>query len=137
MSEHARVMHSDGYWRQYEIKIAFDKPTEVVGVVEALRETRNKPSDPWTPRLAIRQDDGILVIVDAYPTRLLAELVLARPAVGDRVRIRYLGEDTKAAPGLNPVKRFAVDVKRAAPPGPGDGTDVRGSASDNATGAGQ
>lgn len=138
MSAHARAMESDAYWRQYEIKIAFDKPTEVVGTVEALRETRGKPSDPWTPRLAIRRDDGVLVIVDAYPTRLLAELVLAKPFIGDRIRIRYLGEEAKAPAGMNPVKRFTVEVKRQEAPGPRGGTDedIRGGASENAPGTG-
>lgn len=137
VNEHARVMDGDGYWRQYEIKIPFDRPCEVVGTVEGLRETRAKPADPWTPRLAVRQDDGVLVIVDAYPTRLLAELVLNKPFVGDRVRIRYLGEDKKAAPGLNPVKRFTVEVKRAgSSQPPGDGTGPSGEVrTENAPGA--
>lgn len=120
VSEHARLMESAGYWQQFEIKVVFEKPLEIVGVIEALRETRAKASDPWTPRLAIRQDDGVLVIVDAYPTRLAAELVLAKPYIGDRVRIRYLGEEEKSAPGMSPAKRFTVDVKRAngsQPPG--------------------
>ena len=109
---HADAMDAAAYWRAYEVKIAWERPMEVVGTVEALRETRAKVSDPWTPRLAIRQDDGVLVIVDAYCQRLLAELVLAAPAVGDRIRIRYLGEDKRSAPGMNPVKRFSVQVRR-------------------------
>lgn len=120
---HVEDMDAVAYWRAYEVKIAWEKPTEVVGTLEALRETRPKASDPWTPRLAIRQDDGILVIVDAYQQRLLAELVLAKPAVGDRIRIRYLGEDKKAAPGMNPVKRFSVQVRPGSQaPGRADGT---------------
>ena len=112
MSRHAEEMDAAAYWRAYEVKIAWDQPREVKGTVEALRETRAKVTDPWTPRLAIRQDDGVLVIVDAYQQRLLAELVLAKPAVGDRIRIRYLGEDARSAPGMNPVKRFTVEVRR-------------------------
>lgn len=116
MSRHADAMDAAAYWAQYEVKIAWDSPKEIVGTVEALRETRAKASDPWTPRLAVRQDDGVLVIVDAYQQRLLAELVLAKPVVGDRIKIRYLGEDAKSAPGMNPVKRFNVRVQRAGSP---------------------
>lgn len=112
---HADAMDAKQYWAAYEVRAAWEKPpTEIVGTVEALRETRAKPSDPWTPRIAVRLDDGVLVIVDAYQQRLLAELVLAAPAVGDRIRIRYLGEDKKSAPGMNPVKRFSVEVRRGA-----------------------
>lgn len=131
MSRHAHEMDAVAFWRAYEIKIAWEKPIEVKGTVEALRETRAKVSDPWTPRLAIRQDDGVLVIVDAYQQRLLAELVLAQPAVGDRIRIRYLGEDKKAAPGMNPVKRFSVQVRSqdSQPPGTSGSGEVPGESS--------
>jgi hypothetical protein len=133
VSRHADAMDADAYWRAYEVKIAWEKPMEVIGTVEALKETRAKPGDPWTPRLAIRQDDGILVIVDAYQQRLLAELVLARPAVGDRIRIRYHGEDKRSAPGMNPVKRFSVQVRREGSQTPerADGTSGE-TASENA-----
>lgn len=114
---HAEQMDAAAYWRAYEVKASWEKPTEIVGIVEALRETRAKVTDPWTPRLAIRQDDGILIIVDAYQQRLLAELVLAAPAVGDRIRIRYLGEDKSSAPGMSPVKRFSVRVRPSQPLG--------------------
>lgn len=131
MSRHAEEMDAVAYWRAYEVKIAWEKPGEVIGTVEALRETRAKVSDPWTPRLVIRQDDGQQVIVEAYQQRLLAELVLAKPAVGDRIRIRYLGEDKSAAPGMSPVKRFAVSVRRADSQPP-DGTEKPDEASENA-----
>lgn len=121
---HAEMMEAAGYWRAHEIKIAWEKPIQVVGTVEALRETRVKPTDPWTPRLAIRQNDGVLVIVDAYQQRLLAELVLAKPAVGDRIRIRYLGEDERSAPGMSPVKRFTVEVRREGSQPPGEPPDT-------------
>lgn len=121
MIRHANEMDAVAYWRNFEIKMAWDKPNqEVLGTVEALTETRNKVTDPWTPRLAIRrQEDGVLVIIDAYQQRLLAELVLAKPVVGETIWIKYLGEDERAAPGKNPVKRFKVKIDRdsSQPPG--------------------
>lgn len=108
-----RAFDAVAYWRQYEVTRDFagkpypDPAGHVKGTIEALREAKNTDG-AWVPRLAIRQDDGILVLVTAHQSRLLAELVLSGPAVGDRIEIRYLGPDDRAAPGMSPTKRFAV-----------------------------
>ncbi len=141
MTGHADAIDAVAYWRAYEVKMAWEKPgQEILGTIEALRETRAKPSDPWTPRLAVRLADGVLVIVDAYQQRLLAELVLAAPAVGDRIWIKYLGEDTRAAPGMSPVKRFKVKVQAAdsqPPDGAGSGQSGDSAGPENVPEAGK
>lgn len=125
MMGHAEQMDASAYWRNYEVKASWEKPDTVLqGTVEALRETRSLPSESWKPRLIIRRHpDAVLVTVDAYQERLLAELVLHKPMVGDKIRITYLGPDKRSPAGRDPVKRFRVEVWPQNPQPPVDGTE--------------
>lgn len=110
--EHAAAMDANAYWHQFPITIDWTVEGQtIIGTIEHLGETKHR--DEWSPRIHIRQDDGILAIVTAYQTRLLSELVRLAPKVGDRIRIRYLGDNDKTAPGMAPTKQFAVALKPA------------------------
>jgi hypothetical protein len=122
------------YWKRWPTPLTFTEiGDEATGVIVALGDLKEK----W-PEIHVRQADGIVRIVRVTQARLhelLGELI---PCVNDRIRIRYTG-DGKAMPGMAPAKQFTVEIKRAEDPGPGDGTDkgIRGSASENVTGAGK
>lgn len=120
MTDHAAEMHAAGYWRQFTATMDFLEPGEtVVGTIEHLGEVKTR--DGWLPRLHIRQDDGVLVYVNCGPKRLIAELIRLQPKVGDRIKIRYLGDEERSAPGMNPVRRFAVAVRPAGAPAEAEG----------------
>lgn len=111
VDRHSAAMDAAGFWRQFPATVAFVEPTVIVGTVEALNEI--KVRDEYLPKLRIRQDDGVVVIVTAGQARLLAELVRLKPAVGDRITITYIGEAGRAAPGMNRTKEFTVEVQPA------------------------
>jgi hypothetical protein len=111
-AQHERAAQQ--YWLQFNSTLDFLEPgDEVVGVLEGLYEV--KLQGEYVPRLKIRRDDGQGVFVIAGQKRLLAELVRHRPVVGDRIRIRYVGEE-KAAPGMSPTKLFLVAVNKPGSP---------------------
>jgi hypothetical protein len=110
MSRHADAMDAAAYWRGFPVTAHFTEPCEIVGTLIELAEHRTR--DEVIPKLRIQQDDGVIVIVIAGPTRLQSELVRHAPAVGDKVKIVYTGEAAKAAPGMNPTKEFTVAVRR-------------------------
>ncbi len=110
-SRHAAAMDATNFWRQFPATVAFVEPRTVAGTLEALNEV--KVREEYLPKLRIRQDDGVVVIVTAGQARLLAELVELKPAVGDRITITYIGEAGRAAPGMNRTKEFTVEVERA------------------------
>lgn len=89
------------------------------------------------PVMHIQTADGLVRIVRVTQVRLHERLADLNPNLGDRIWIRYDGPAPKAAPGMTPTKEFTVEVRRPKDPGPGDGPDkgIRGSASDNASGA--
>lgn len=119
-------MDAHHYWRQFPIRVYWDTPKEIVGTVLHLGEQRAK--DGYLSVLTLQLEDGTRVEMLVTQTRLLAELVDKKPAVGDKVKITYTGEAAKAAPGMNPSKEFTVVVKRASPL-PGARTETaRGSA---------
>ena len=137
------------WWSNYEADVVFETPWFLKGVVEALREVKNRDGD-WVPRVAVRgelaaQEDQFtgaekLLLVTAHPSRLRAELILAAPAVGDRIWITYLGEDDRSMPkGYSKTKRFQVIVKPpASPPPPApDGTSGKVAPTDNGSEAGK
>lgn len=99
------------YWRQFPVTAHFLEPTEIVGTLIELGEHRTR--DEVIPKLRIQARDGTIIIVIAGQTRLQAELVKHAPAIGDRIKITYTGEATRAAPGMNPTKEFTVEVRRA------------------------
>lgn len=113
-SRHADLMHATEFWRQFPATIAFVEPIQIEGTLEELREVKLR--DEYLPKLHIRQDDGVLVIVTAGQARLLAELVRLKPVKGDRITITYTGEASRAAPGMNRTKEFTVVVKPRQPP---------------------
>jgi len=112
-SRHAAALDAAGFWRQFPATVSFVDPIRIAGVIESLNEVKIR--DEYLPKLRIRQDDGVLVIVTAGQARLLAELVRLKPAVGDRITIDYRGEADRAAPGMNRTKEFTVTVDP--PPG--------------------
>jgi hypothetical protein len=103
-----------GYWSQFIATASFLEPCEITGILEGLETF--KSSDGPAPQLLIRTPIGGLVKVNVVQEQLLYKLQLEAPEVGDRIRIRYLGEAEKAAPGMSPTKRFSVEVRRAEKP---------------------
>lgn len=107
---HAHKMDAYHYWRQFPVHVHWDEPIEVVGTLEAILE--QKTPEGTIPRLKIRADDGTLQVVLAAQTRLMNELIRQAPIVGDRIKIAYLGEADRAAPGMSRSKAFKVAVRR-------------------------
>ena len=61
------------------------------------------------PQLTVRLDDGTDRIVSASQAQLAARLKELRPAVGQKVRIVYTGDERRE--GGKTLKLFTVDVK--------------------------
>lgn len=134
MTRHVDAMDAVGYWREVVTTFYFDKPgDQIAGTILELVSTRGKP-DP--PTIKIQTKDGDVWIIPAHQARLRYELKRARPAVGDRIRITYNGEATKAPAGLSPTKDFAVEVRRPASQPPA-GTEKPGEASENGSEVGK
>lgn len=126
----AHEMDAAHYWRQFRVNAYFDKPGEIIGTVRRL--TEEGTGENRAPKLVLELDDGVIVNVVARQARLVAELVDKKPVVGDRIRIRYHGEASRAAPGMSKVKEFTVQVRRAeAPAGSGGGHPGGTSATDS------
>lgn len=90
------------------------------------------------PVLHIKEPTGMVRIVRITQVRLHEQLVDLDPDLGDRLWIRYDGEEDKAMKGHNRAKKFTVEIRRAKDPDPSGGTDngIRGGASENVTGVG-
>ena len=113
----------------------FDTPgDELAGALVWYGPPNPKPDD--APLVRIQTKEGRLHEITVSQERLKAELCRLAPAVGDRLRIIYDGEAEKAAPGMNRAKLFTVEIRRQGPQAPG-GTEVRGSASENASEPGE
>jgi len=70
--------------------------------------------DPY-PLLTIRQDDGTELAVHAFHTVLKNELIRQRPKIGERIGIKYLGEQpTKPGSKFKSFIGYKVKVDRAA-----------------------
>lgn len=99
------------YWKRWPVPFTFTAAgDEATGTIVGLGDLKEK----W-PELHIRQADGLVRVVRVTQVRLhelLGELI---PCVGDRVRIRYIGDAPKAAPGMSPVKEFTVEIRRQDP----------------------
>lgn len=115
-------MGAPEFWRQFPATISFLEPCTIVGTVERLSAFENR--DGGFPQVHLRLDNEMGVIVNVTQARLLAEFVRLLPDVGDRIRIRYTGQSSKAAPGLSPTKEFTLEVQKAGsqPQGRPDGT---------------
>lgn len=119
MSRHAELMDAAGFWKQFPVHVSWDEPKEIVGTVLELLNHKD-PAGAYHPKLRIHLGDGSVAIVIASQARLLAALVEASPAKGDRIRIRYKGEGERAAFGLNKTKEFTVEVRRKGSPPPAE-----------------
>lgn len=111
MTNRTAPVDHHAYWRQFESTVSFLEPCQVVGTIEVLGKLETR--DGAAPQLKLRVASGAIVIVNAVQTRLLAELVRLEPAVGDRIKIIYRGQSSKAAPGMQPTKEFEVVVRAA------------------------
>lgn len=101
-------MDARAFWHQFPVTWDPAEPgDEVKGVVEALLEVRFR--DEWIPRLRVRLETGEAVLVNCGPRELLEKMVALKPAVGQKIQIRYLGLGP-SRPGLNPPKRYAMRV---------------------------
>lgn len=65
------------------------------------------------PVLHIQTADGMVRIVRITQVRLHEQLVDLNPDLGDRLWIRYEGEEDKAMKGHSKAKRFTVEIRRA------------------------
>jgi hypothetical protein len=125
---------TDRYWQQFVHTVSFLEPMKVEG--ELIVRDQDGPRDDPFPVLILQLRTGYKAKVNVTQTRLLAELVRARPNIGDHLEIVYHGPAPKAAPGLSPVKEFTVHVTRKGSPPP-DGTEKPPRASENVKGAGK
>lgn len=119
------------YWRRWPVTVSWAEPCEVVGTLMGLGDPKEK-----FPQMHIRTPQGLVVTINVVQARLHELLAQAAPNVGDKIRVRYLGEASKAAPGLSPTKQFTVEVwPQKNPRPPVDGTGAATS-SENAQEAG-
>lgn len=64
------------------------------------------------PVLHIQTADGMVRIVRITQVRLHERLVELNPDIGDRLWIRYDGEEEKAMKGHSKAKMFTVEIRR-------------------------
>lgn len=91
---------------------------QVVGTIKIIREAKDYNGNP-VPELVLEDGNGGSLIVQASQVMLLAELVAAAPAEGDRIRITYTGNG-EAKPGRTAPKLFTVEVKAGVKPVEGE-----------------
>jgi len=118
-------------WRKWPVTASWAEPCEVVGTVATLPDPSTK-----FPTFMIRTPEGLMVTINVVQARLHELLAQAAPDQGDKIRIRYLGEADRAAPGMSPTKQFTVEIWRKGSQSPA-GAEVRGSASENGAGTGK
>lgn len=110
MSRHVDLMDAAGYWREARAVFYFESEGDcIAGAILELVPMARK-GDP--PGLVIQSREGDVWIVPARQARLVFELKKAQPAVGDRVRITYMGLAKNAAQGMHKAKEFTVEVIR-------------------------
>lgn len=61
------------------------------------------------PVLHLKTAGGLIRIVRVTNVRLHEQLADLDPDIGDRLFIRYDGDETKAAPGMTKAKKFTVE----------------------------
>lgn len=64
------------------------------------------------PILHLRTADGLVRIIRVTQVRLHERLADLLPQEGDRLWIRYDGEEDKAMKGHNKAKKFTVEIRR-------------------------
>ena len=70
------------------------------------------------PSLTIRMDDEEVMTVTAGWANLRAQLLAAKPQVGDRIKITFTHEEPPTQKGRSPKKVFDVKVKSGGAKGP-------------------
>ena len=111
-------------WTRFPYTVSFATPCQVAGTILALEDIQT--ADGTGTRITILQADGNTAIVNAIQTRLRAELIPLDPQEGDRIRITYIGEAKKAAPGMSPTKDFRVEIRKVSQPPGGTGSGQSG-----------
>lgn len=137
MSRHVELMEAAGYWREARAVWYFEEPgVPIAGTILELIPMARKGD---APGLVIQTREGDVWVVPCRQARLVFELKKAQPAVGDSIRITYMGLADKAAPGLNRAKEFKVEIRRKGSQSPGrpDGKSSGEVASENAPGTGE
>ena len=137
MTPHAEAMDGYSYWRQFPVRIYWDAPKQVEGTITRLAEEKTR--DGLLPLVALQLSDGTIAEILVSQARLTAAFVEQRPAVGDKVRITYSGEASKAAPGMNPTKEFTLQVRRQGSQSPGRTAETSGKkdSTENVSGTGE
>lgn len=106
------------YFKRWPIPKTF---TEVGDEVKGELVAYDAMSEKY-PVIHVKTAGGMVRIVRITQARLLERIAELNPNIGDRILIRYEGEAKKAAPGMNRVKEFTVEVRRQgsrpAPPSP-------------------
>jgi hypothetical protein len=94
----------------------WETPGQVVkGVLVAIDEDTYPDGREYLV-LTIETSDGDVVKVSDGPVMLARALADAAPAIGDSIRLEYLGESEKSVPGRSPAKLFHVDIGARAEP---------------------
>jgi hypothetical protein len=65
--------------------------------------------------LTIETSEDLVKVSDG-PVMLARALADAAPAIGDTLRVEYLGESEKSVPGRSPAKLFRIDLGARAQP---------------------
>lgn len=102
------------FWRQFVVAFYFDSPGDSIAG-ELVRFWQEGRGEAAVPALRLQTADGRRFDVTAHQERLKAELVKARPVVGDWLTLTYRADAERAAPGMSPAKLFAVEVVGHAP----------------------
>lgn len=103
-------MRARDYNAQFEIVAFWDRPGKEYAGEFLDYLPPDKGDGGGAPIWKIRRTTGELVRIVGHQERLKALMVEARPVAGDKVRVTYLGEASKAAPGFSPTKEFTVEV---------------------------
>lgn len=110
-SHHNDLMEAKGFWNQFVTAFYFERPKDTIAGHLIAHETEGPPKDP-IPKLYLQTEQGARRYVMATQERLKAALQAACPARGDWLRITYVGDGERAAPGMTKAKLFEVELKR-------------------------
>lgn len=136
MTRHSDQMDAKAFWNQFVTGFYFEKVGDSIAGTVIDYESEGPPKDP-VARLYLLTKEGAKRYVTVTQERLKAALQEACPGRGDQLRVVYVGDADRAAPGMTKAKLFTVEVRRPGsqtPPGPG--AAVRGSAAPLENGAG-
>lgn len=83
---------------------------ELVDVTRAYSDARAQRGDGFYPLLSIRTADGVTLKFHAFSAVSYNEVMDWQPVPGERMRITYLGEASKAKPGQNVAKLYKISM---------------------------